>query len=110
MTDSLLTRYMSGPTKRRWSKRKTVMSAEVKNVSGAVREVIKEVKEVAAEVSDKLRQKKDEAKQALGLVSEFGDELGNATAELRALLGVNTNNPPPVAPKEEETTPKKKAW
>lgn len=98
---------VSGPTARRMARRKNDMSAEVKNVSGVVKDVVREVKQVAAEVSDRLRQKKEEAKLALDLVDKFGTELGDATAELRALLGQGTNGGPPFDG-EGDPTPKKK--
>lgn len=83
------------------------MSAEVKNVSEVVKSTVQEVKDTATKVADKLRKRSDEAKQALGLVDQFGDELGSATSELRALLGGATNSPPP----DEAQMPKKdKGW
>lgn len=80
------------------------MSAEVKNVSEVVRGAVADIKKTAADVADKLRQRTDEAKLALDMVDQFGSELGQATAELRALLGVNSNSPP----SEEEAPPAKK--
>lgn len=71
------------------------MSAEVKSVSEVVKSTVQDVKDTALQVADRLRAKTAEAKQALGLVDQFGDELGKATAELRGLLGVQTNSPPP---------------
>ena len=70
------------------------MSAEMKSVSEVVRSTVQDVKDTAAQVAAKLRTKSDEAKQALSLVDQFGDELGKATAELRGLLGGATNSPP----------------
>lgn len=86
-------------------RRRQKMSAEVKSVSEVVRSTVQEVKEVAIKVSESLRMRRDEAKQALDMVSMFGDDLGKATAELRSLLGGATNNPPP-----EEDKDKKKGW
>lgn len=85
------------------------MSAEVKNVSEVVKTTVQEVKEVATQVADRLRQKTDEAKLALGLVDQFGNELGKATAELRGLLGISTNNPPEDAP-DVQPAEKSKGW
>ena len=70
------------------------MTAEVKNVTGVVKETVDDIKKTANEVAGRLREKNKEAKEALGLVDDFGRELGKATGELRALLGGATNNPP----------------
>ncbi len=86
------------------------MSAEVKNVSEVVKGTVQDIKRTAQEVADKLKARGDEAKQALGLVDAFGVELGNATAELRALLGVATNNPPLEDTPLEAAIEKKKGW
>lgn len=87
------------------------MSAEVKNVSEVVKGVVQEVKDTATQVADRLRKKSDEAKLALGMVDQFGDELGKATSELRGLLGISTNNPPPEpAPEVVKDAEGKKGW
>lgn len=66
---------------------------DISEVSGAVKE-IKQLGERAKHTAGKMRKSIAEADQALGMTDQLADELGGVTAELRDVLGLNSNFPP----------------
>lgn len=69
------------------------MTTEVKGLTDVVKDVA-EVKNKAGRVAKRLRQNIDDVTTALDLVEKMSDALGDAGAELRGVLGTQTNNPP----------------
>lgn len=69
------------------------MSRDVKAVTDVAGEVAK-LGARARDVGDKLRRNVDDTHAALDIAENMSDALGAAAADLRSILGVQTNSPP----------------
>jgi len=69
------------------------MSQDVKQVTDVARQIA-DVGVEARKISADLKASISEVREALGVAGEVSNALRSAGAELRGVLGLNTNNPP----------------
>ena len=69
------------------------MSTDVRQVTDVVREIT-EIGKRARKISDDMRASMKDVDEALGIAEEVSTALRAAGAELRGVLGAQTNNPP----------------
>lgn len=70
------------------------MSSDIKRISTSLKGMLEAVKQEVTACEDEVRQAQTETIDAVGMTRDMIKGVRSDVAELRGLLGVNTNNPP----------------